>query len=470
MMNVDFSDGAKGSDLKVEVMGPYGTSLTGDQSFSHVLAVGAGTGVVPILSMYKEHMHSLLRLDPEKYFWELKASEKRAQAIEIAEDRRKGSLMQKLVHAMKRCCCSRKTENAQPDMSERLSLTTSIRQSIVKHSSLESTDQIKTNMRDMKKCARKASQSIYGTVLLSFLPVMGITLFSLMISWNTIPIDIYDGMFTILKLFTVVFQLFFAFVALFFWNVEGILSYVDTVMVLVSPFADWYWAKKCDEHEKLRGGDMVLFSVLTWYMVMRMWIKAVGPNQSSWYSSLDSNNRPTKFDKMTFLWNTLVKRWGAENARKVCDVSVYVTDPDDEACSLLVREFQYTELYRIGAIHRGRADMDQVIEDHSTELIGTKFNSHTLLAFCGSPEFAKQIHGSKISNDMIMAMTGNCQSHVMDFVSESYGGADSSEKKKEKVASSDEDSMELLTNRKTVVMDNPNSFEMVDSSASSYWI
>ncbi|KAL3899197.1 MAG: hypothetical protein SGARI_006515 [Bacillariaceae sp.] len=226
-------------------------------------------------------------------------------------------------------------------------------------------------------------------------------------------------------------------------------------------------------------------------MILRLWIKAVGPHESSWFSSLDSSNRPAKFDKMTFvwttrsasqaseilpdvveLWNTLVKRWGAENASKVCDVTVYVTDTDDEACSLLQKEFESTAFYQSGAMRRGRASMKQVIEDHTIEMVNTRFNSHSLLAFCGSPQFASDIHRTKISNDMITAMTGHCQSHVMDFLSESYGGADSSEKKKKKIADkySEEDSMELLTNRKTVVMDDPNSFELVDSSVSSCWI
>jgi hypothetical protein len=493
MMNCECGDdkGNEAFSLKVDVMGPYGTSLTGDQSFSNIVAVGAGTGVVPILSMYKEHMHSVLRLNPDKYFVDLKASEIRAHAIEIAEDQRKGSLMKKLATAVKRCCCSKQTEGATHETSDRLSLTKTIRQSIVKHSGLESKKQLQNNMRDMKQCAQMASSSIYGTVFLSFLPVVGITLFSLMISWSTIPIDIYPGMTSILKLFTVFFQACFAITSLFFWNVEGILSYVDVVMMVLSPFADWYWSKKCDEQQRLDGSDIALFSFLIWYMIIRLWIKAVGPNESSWYSFLDSTNRPAQFDKMTFiwttrsasqaseilpdvveLWNTLVKRWGHENAKKVCDVSVYITDPDDEACALLQKEFENTDFFRSGAIRRGRASMKQVIEDHTIEMINTKFNSHSLLAFCGSPQLAREIHRIKISNDMITAMTGNCQSHVMDFVSESYGGVDSSEKKKKKITEKygEEDSMELLTNRKTVVMDNTDHCELIDSSVTSFWI
>jgi hypothetical protein len=49
---------------------------------------------------------------------------------------------------------------------------------------------------------------------------------------------------------------------------------------------------------------------------------------------------------------------------------------------------------------------------------------------------------------------------------------DSSEKKKKKITEKygEEDSMELLTNRKTVVMDNTDHCELIDSSVTSFWI
>jgi hypothetical protein len=84
------------------------------------------------------------------------------------------------------------------------------------------------------------------------------------------------------------------------------------------------------------------------------------------------------------------------------------------------------------------------------------------LAFCGAPNLAREIHYNKISNDMITAMTGHCRSHIMDYVSESYGGKKAvvpPDKKTTEEESSisleidDDDTcveVQLLTNRKTV--------------------
>jgi predicted ferric reductase len=501
------NDKYNGFNLTVDLMGPYGTSLDGNQKFSHMLAIGAGTGIVPILSSYKEHMHSLFRLDPSKYFSELKSSETIARQIELAEDSRKGSLAQKLGRFLM-CCCQKggnenQNDTSSPRMSRRDTLSKSIRRSIVQHDALQTKKQMRMNTRDLKKNAGKATQSIYGTILLSLLPVVGMSLFALMISWSTIPIDLYPMMVQILKMFTVAFQGCFAIASLFFWNVDGILAYVDFVFVLVSPFADWYWTLVCEENGRLPPNNLVMYSLLIWYMIIRLWIKAVGPAQSSWFCAVNPVRTTTKFDKLSLLWTTrsasqvseilpdilepwnlLVKKWGADNARQVCEVTIYVTDPDDAAYALLRKEFEHTDFYKMGGIRHGRADVKKVIEDHTIELMHTRYNPRSLLAFCGSPSLAKAVHYDKISNDMISAMTGNCQSHVMEFTSESYGGA-KSKKKKEAESSSqevfawlegdakshhDDYDMELLTNRKTVVMDNYASVELVDSSVESSWI
>lgn len=478
-------DKSNAFSLSLQVMGPYGTSLAGNQTFSHALAIGVGTGVVPILSMYKAHMHSLLRLDPDEHLSEIKLFEETVREIELAKKQRRGSLAQKFARAVTGCRSPR--NHLTEEHGRRINMSNSIRRSIVKHETLEDKAQIQTNIRDMKHKAQSASRSIYGTVLLSFLPVVGVSLFALMVSWNTISVELYPVMIDILKFFTITFQGFFAIASIFCWNAEGIFSYVDLVFVVIGPFADLYWDQICDREGRLQPNDLLLYSIFTWYMIVRLWNNAVGPQQSTLYRS-KRNHRSNVLDKMTFvwttrsasqvseilpdileMWNTLVKRWGLKKARKVCDVSIYITDPDEEAWALLAKEFEQTEFYRSGGINRGRADMKRVIEDHTIELVSTRHTSHSLLAFCGNALLAREIHHAKISNDMITAMTGNCQSHLMDFVDESYGGVTSSEKKKEAISSryKEEDTMELLTNRKTVVMDNS---ELVDSSVTTSWI
>jgi len=103
----------------------------------------------------------------------------------------------------------------------------------------------------------------------------------------------------------------------------------------------------------------------------------------------------------------------------------------------------------------------KVIEEHTIEMINSRASSYSLLAFCGSPSLANEIHYSKISNDVITAMTGHHPSHTMDYVSESYGGKKIVSKNKRsinresislEVDDDGEDCVEvqLLTKRKTL--------------------
>jgi len=409
--------------LKIEVMGPYGSSLSRGQKYSHILAIGAGTGVVPILSMYKEHMHNLLRLDPQKYFNELIESEQKLRLIERAEDAQRGSLAQQI---LRRVC-------------QNISLMprgiAASRRNSCNHDELKSNDHV-----TFFKSATAATLPIYGTVILSSMSVIGVALFALIVSWSTISIEIYRPMAMVMKYFTIVFQACFALVSLFFWNADGILTYVDVVVVVICPFADWYWINICDDFRDLFPIDVTLFSILIWYMIGRLWVKAVSPNQSGRFHVI-KNRRGLDIDQLKFvwitrsasqvseilpdilmLWDLLVKKWGMENARKVCDISVFVTDRNELSCALLRKEYEKTEFFRNGGMIFRRPNIRKVIEDHTIELINSTVNSNSLLAFCGGPSLSNEIHYYKISNDVITAMTGHCQSHIMDFVAESYGG------------------------------------------------
>ena len=122
------------------------------------------------------------------------------------------------------------------------------------------------------------------------------------------------------------------------------------------------------------------------------------------------------------IWEALAEQWGNENAAKVCKISVYVTDKDEEACELLRRELSASQLFRGGAIKFGRPDFARLIEDHTLNMICTRKKSYSLLACCGSQQVAEEIHHHKVSNDMAMAITGH-KAHQMEFVSESYGGS-----------------------------------------------
>jgi hypothetical protein len=415
-----------------------------------------------MLSLYKQHVRNLLRLEPKKFFNDMRECEKKVRHMELAEEPRKGSLAKKTVAG-----CLHGSQDF-PTASRHDKLSSSIRRHIARHDELLEGEQLRGNMQEMKKAASRATRSIYGVVLLTSLPVIGISLFALTVSWNTIPIDVYPGMVDILKIFTMVFQSLFAVIAVFIWDGNNLLAYVDLVVCLVSPFADWYWSIACDEYGTLRPLDITTYSILTLYMTFRLWARAIMPRHSTWHRAV-SRGAVSKVDKLNFiwttrsasqvseilpdilvLWNLLVASWGLDSVQQVCKMSIYVTDTDGEACAMLRREVEDTIFYKAGGIKFRRADLSKVIEDHSIDLICNRRNSQSLLAFCGSPALAREIHHHKISNDMVVAVTGN-KKHQMEFVSESYGGGKSSTTAKvSDEADSQTECMRLLTTRKNM--------------------
>jgi hypothetical protein len=403
-----------------------------------------------------------LRLEPKKFFKDMRECEKKVRQMELAEEPRQGSFAKKTVTG-----CLHGSQDF-PTASRYDKLSSSIRQRISRHDELLEGKQLRGNMKEMKKAASRATRSIYGVVLLTSLPAIGISLFALTVSWNTIPIEVYPGMVEILKIFTMVFQSLFAVIALFIWDGNNLLAYVDVVMCLISPFADMYWATVCDEYETLRPVDIATYSILTLYMTFRLWARVVMPRHSTWHRAV-SRGAVSKVDQLNFVWTTrsasqvseilpdiivlwdiLVASWGLENVQQVCKMSIYVTDTDRGACAMLRREVQETRFYKAGGIKFRRADFSKVIEDHSIDLIGNRRNSQSLLAFCGSPALARELHHHKISNDMVVAITGN-RKHQMEFMSESYGGGKSSTSTKvNDEADSQTECMKLLTTRKNM--------------------
>ncbi len=172
--------------LKIEVMGPYGTSLCQSKNVSHILAIGGGTGVVPILSLYKEHVHSLLRLEPNKFFADMNDSEERIRQIEHAKRSQRGSIIKQISRSIYRRILSLEI------------VRKAIDKNITNHTKHPSKYRSQGE-RKLYKSTQIAIVPIYCTVILSVLPVVGVTLFSLVVSWYTTPVELPVSMGTALK-------------------------------------------------------------------------------------------------------------------------------------------------------------------------------------------------------------------------------------------------------------------------------
>jgi hypothetical protein len=470
------TNGSNLREFDLEVMGPYGTSLANTNSYSHALAVGSGTGkynvvlsrcklhvaiecspidtlftgIVPMLSLFKQHVHQLLRLDPANHFLDLERHQRKIRQIEKAEEPRKASLAKKVAAS----CRARRTPDDRPSKSKRDSVVQSIRNRIAIHESvqeMEGSDRqlVRLSMQAMRSAARRATRSIYGVVLLTIMPVLGISLIALTISWNTIDVELYGGMVEALMILTAVFQLSFAVVACCVWDASQFAAFIDTAFCLIMPFADWYWFGHYEQNGVLSPSDITTYSLLMGYLTARAWSMTVKPRHRSWRTADGSCSGLTTLERLEMVWVTrsaslvseilpeintiwdqLVSVWGAENAQAVCRIQIFVTDTDQRAVALLKQELLHQSLGQgtCDSIRFERPDFAEIIENHTLDMITTRRNSYSVLAFCGSPILAGNLHHLKINNDMVAAVTGN-KRHQMEFVSESYGGSKGGKKK-----------------------------------------
>jgi hypothetical protein len=376
----------------------------------------------------------MIQLDPCVYLDQLQHRDKKILQAEIASENRKGSLLMKLTSGL----VSRKTKQG-ANMTRNDIRSSTLRESISRHITLGIEKNIRENLAGMKKAAFVTTRSIYGVVALASLPVLGVALIGMIISWNTLPFDMYPEMLIALKAVTIVFQASFAAVAMLFWDSNNMLALVDFVLCIINPFADWLWFQKYDTNDHLAPVDITISCLLVGYMTARLWWGAVMSRHTSWKKHVE-RGFTSKLDRLDIVWTTrsasrvaeilpdiveawdsLVDAWGIHDAFQVCRIQIYVTDKDKKACRLLAQQFEKTTLFQLGALHFRRLDISRTIQDLTLDLVCHRRSSYSLLAFCGSPQLAREVHRQKISNDMVTAITGN-KKHQMEFVSESHGG------------------------------------------------
>lgn len=441
LIEEDSGSGFSSRYIDVEIMGPIGTELANTDRFSHILAIGSGSGIVPVMSMLKQQVNQLLLLDPAVHRKRLRQHRRKVHEIQMAEDRRKGSVIQylgtlltrKKVYTMLR---SPTNENV------KMSIQSYIAR-FEEDSDADSENKLQTSKSQMKVAAFRATRSIYGGLFLCFVPAIGVALIGLTISWNTIDTQITARMVFFLKLFTVGFQFCFASLAMLVWDATAFLAFIDLAIVIITPFADWYWLPRCQEGRSLRPNELTLYAILTGYMVVRIWGKAVNAQHRSWRSRLEGINERTiertdivwicrsaslvseLLPEIESLWTQLSEKWGASYVDSVCRIAIYVTDSDQQARSHLKREISSTTVYNSGCVKFGRPDLPSLIRQHTIELAETLTQSQTLLAYVGSPSLANEIHHHKVSNEVVCAITGY-KNHQMEYVSDSHGGARSS--------------------------------------------
>ena len=170
------------------------------------------------------------------------------------------------------------------------------------------------------------------------------------------------------------------------------------------------------------------------------------------------------YPEISNTYDALLFEWGEEYTREVVDVSIYITDKNEEAKASFRDDIKDTALYKSNKIFFTRPNLPQLVEQYVLNLIevSTKYKylggyryllrylslplsnnlphsfplyilqsrpaySSTSVAFCGGPQLSRILNDSVSMIKLLNAATGHA-SHRLDFVSESYGGSKSTKK------------------------------------------
>ena len=393
------------------------------------------------MGMFKQHIHQLLRLDPARHFRDLETRQRREDECFVAKEHKKGSFARKLF----RLCFLRRSRHQSesytmlrhPSRTELMKQT--IRRGIRQHSRSRRGSLPSERLpyaRKLRSAALTTTRSIYGVVVLGLVIVLGVALLALSISWNTLPPTIIPFPWKeILQCLSVLFQIMFGYVTLFVWDADSIFAYTDLATTIIAPLADWYWSIRYKVDSHLDPAQITMYCCITMYMTVRLWMHIARSRNES-LRDLDHDlerldivwacrSAPLVsklYPEFAALWDEFVSAYGYVNACAVCSMSIYVTDPDPDACKALYQEVKGTSLFQSGCVHVGRPNFASIIEDHSIGLVCTRRTSSTLLFHVGSEALAREIHQCKLLNDVNLALTGN-KKHTMEYVTDNYGGA-----------------------------------------------
>jgi hypothetical protein len=385
------------TNIKIEILGPYGCSLGNRSDYTRALVIGTGTGFVPCMSALEEHTCQCLALDPNKYEEGLKMTK---------------ALMGNL-------------ENKRSTVKNLMGKEGSI-----------------TRISEIIYNANKARRQLSVHVAFMFAPAFGLLMLGLTLSWNTLPFQFY-GMRDFLVAGTICFQTIFlvSFVRGFRSKNRTALTFLDLMIIVINAVADWYWFTK-QLWGKFDFEALVYYSLLGFYMFFRLWNQGL---QDAVYNPVkDSNDRRSVtvlYEKFCFVWSCrsaeliaqvypdiletweeLAHVWGVKKAMAMCEIRIHCTDRDENACQQLVNELQATSLFQEGAIKFGRPSIQDLVETNTLDAMTspTKTASRTLLAFCGSSALGRKVKELKVMNDIFLLMSGNVL-HGMDVMIQTYG-------------------------------------------------
>ena len=234
---------------------------------------------------------------------------------------------------------------------------------------------------------RQAYLHIYKYILMFFGTLLGVIVLGITISWNLLSFEVYGPMKTILYAGTLTFQSSFLLLMITVQDVSSMWFMIDVVFIILGGLADWNFFAH-DLWGNFRSMDLFIFIILTGYKVLRYWTTLLRLEYNPIRSAHKRYNGTQTLDKLhlvwtsrsttlisqmfpdlEMIWNSLVEKFGEDTAHELCEISIYCTSKDEDACDDLYLEVANSNLYGIGALQFNRPSFPRVFEQHTTQRI-----------------------------------------------------------------------------------------------------
>lgn len=118
-------------------------------------------------------------------------------------------------------------------------------------------------------------------VLIAILTSYGVLVIGLFISWTTIKIEYYNWMLEALAFTVTSYQGVFAICSIFVWNGNSLITHIDFIISISSPFIDWYLISQYNANKYLSPAQITTEVIFLTYIMGRMWWRSISGESSS---------------------------------------------------------------------------------------------------------------------------------------------------------------------------------------------
>lgn len=434
---------------KIRVNGPYGSGFNDIDDKTQIVAIGSGTGIVPMLSLARTKVDEFVRMNARARVNDLAARDVKNR--EFADNFYKES------YTLKDFVCKQLRIANKESMTSDVWASRSVQAIILnkqytwREKKLREADDNATKRHYESLLLKNVSQEVADLMQLAF-PLLDLTSIALLISFATnhalatqamreVPLWIF---FTC-HCYFVSHWVFTVFMKASVWWIDLIFNAAST-----AAFIAWY-ALIREDGEEWNVYMIWAFAALSAYRIARISSEVLlmgtpGTRAVKTYLQRtgDAMSVTEKFtlvfltpqcDFCEFLWRdldslhqTIANNYGAQTGR-VFEIQIYCTSKDSTENEGLKEFVKGTSLARAGALHIKRPDfdeltlrpiLDQVLKDQFTGEDRPSFTTN-LVAFCGGTQLGSRIALSVVrSRARIKAFTEN---HSIEFFQENYGQA-----------------------------------------------